>query len=558
MPSPSYFPVVKSGNVQTVVNVQGFGATGNGTTDDTAAIQAAINSAFVNSATVPQGGVVYFPVGTYMISTPLVVPPYVTLQGTYMQRGSVANVVAIKATSTFVGSGLVTMVDATTGGYLTTSEGQRFFNLTIDGTLLGATVAAGILATGLVHGVMMKDVSVNGATGDGVQSVTNGSGHPYSWYLEDVQISNAGIDGFRFDSVTDSTFIGCRAIGCVRRGWYVNGLANSTFYGCRSEFSGERGWYITGSWGTGQGSGGAVWTNCSTDRSTQDGVYIDATGSPVLQFVGLMLRRDGRNGNTGGGNFSGLTCVSATVPIMISGIGVYPGVDDDGSGTTSPQRGINSTGSTWVVVDSGYIQGATTAVNDGGTNTLFAVGPTVGIATGTTAAPTRSTTQPSVLPGPLTLTLGGYIATRGSAANTAVDAGVTGDTVTRYNVTAGGDVSWGAGGASARDITLGRTAANVLSLTTADFRIVTLGRGLRVAEGANAKMGTGTLNGATEVTISTTAVTASSRIFLSIQAPGGTPAGAIYVSSRIAGTSFGVKGVALDTSTFAWMIVEPS
>ena len=86
----------------------------------------------------------------------------------------------------------------------------------------------------------------------------------------------------------------------------------------------------------------------------------------------------------------------------------------------------------------------------------------------------------------------------------------------------------------------------------------TAGNGLSVKEGSNATMGTGILNGATEVTISTTKVTASSRIFLSIQAPGGTPLGVIYVSSRNAGTSFGVKGATTDTSTFAWWIVEPA
>lgn len=82
--------------------------------------------------------------------------------------------------------------------------------------------------------------------------------------------------------------------------------------------------------------------------------------------------------------------------------------------------------------------------------------------------------------------------------------------------------------------------------------------GLFVTEGSNATMGTGTLNGTTEVTISTTKVTASSRIFLSTNTPGGVPLGVLYVSSRSVGVSFGVKGAATDTSTFAWMIVEPA
>ncbi|MBO4252996.1 hypothetical protein [Streptomyces griseorubiginosus] len=50
----------------------------------------------------------------------------------------------------------------------------------------------------------------------------------------------------------------------------------------------------------------------------------------------------------------------------------------------------------------------------------------------------------------------------------------------------------------------------------------------------------------------------TSRIFLTVQAPGGTPAGVAYVAGRNAGASFTVKGVAGDTSTVAWLIVEPA
>jgi hypothetical protein len=104
--------------------------------------------------------------------------------------------------------------------------------------------------------------------------------------------------------------------------------------------------------------------------------------------------------------------------------------------------------------------------------------------------------------------------------------------------------------------TLGNTGD--LTVTSGNVVVATAGKGLQIKEGSNATMGTGTLNGATEVTISTTAVTATSRIFLSIETPGGTPSGQIFVSSRIAATSFGVKSVALDTSTFAWLIIEPA
>lgn len=90
-----------------------------------------------------------------------------------------------------------------------------------------------------------------------------------------------------------------------------------------------------------------------------------------------------------------------------------------------------------------------------------------------------------------------------------------------------------------------------------DFKISTVGKGLYVKEGANATMGTLTLNGTTGVVVNTTKVTANSRILMTHNVTGGTP-GFCYVDSRVAGTSFTVKGTAGDTSTVAWMIVEPA
>jgi hypothetical protein len=78
-----------------------------------------------------------------------------------------------------------------------------------------------------------------------------------------------------------------------------------------------------------------------------------------------------------------------------------------------------------------------------------------------------------------------------------------------------------------------------------------------VKEGTNAKMGVAVLVSGT-FTVNTTAVTANSRIFLTIQVPGGT-IGSPYVSSRSAGTSFIISSASgSDTSTVAWMLIEPS
>lgn len=82
--------------------------------------------------------------------------------------------------------------------------------------------------------------------------------------------------------------------------------------------------------------------------------------------------------------------------------------------------------------------------------------------------------------------------------------------------------------------------------------------GFMVAEGGTApQMGVITLTGLTNVTISTTAVQANSRIFLSIQAPSLT-VGQPRVTGRTVGTSFTVGSIALDTSTVAWLLINPA
>jgi hypothetical protein len=126
-----------------------------------------------------------------------------------------------------------------------------------------------------------------------------------------------------------------------------------------------------------------------------------------------------------------------------------------------------------------------------------------------------------------------------------------------FRIYGNGDVEIGPGN-GARDIKLSRGAANRLDLLTADLRIATVGRGLSIAEGANAAMGVATLVAGT-VTVNTTKVAANSRIQLTIQSLG-TVADpkAIGVTARVAGTSFTIRSADVtDTSVVAWEIVTP-
>lgn len=146
-------------------------------------------------------------------------------------------------------------------------------------------------------------------------------------------------------------------------------------------------------------------------------------------------------------------------------------------------------------------------------------------------------------------------ATLAAAGTTAYASLVTADTFDRFRILASGAHEWGSG-AAARNIGMSRGADNRLDVTTADLRVATAGRGLQVAEGANAKAGLAVLVGGT-VTVNTTAVTANSRIQLTSQVDGGTP-GFQRVSARVASTSFTITSSnAADTSSVAWLIIEP-
>ncbi|XUL88590.1 glycosyl hydrolase family 28-related protein [Streptomyces galilaeus] len=152
----------------------------------------------------------------------------------------------------------------------------------------------------------------------------------------------------------------------------------------------------------------------------------------------------------------------------------------------------------------------------------------------------------------------GYAVTGADSSSRAFQSQVTGDSVNRFAIEINGTQSFGPGGSAGRDTSWGRLGAAQVGSPDSDIVAGLAGKGLRVKEGTNAKMGTLTLNGATAVTVATTAVTTTSRVFLTVQTPGGTPAGIAYVSARTAGTSFSVRGVAGDTSTVAWLIVEPA
>ena len=132
----------------------------------------------------------------------------------------------------------------------------------------------------------------------------------------------------------------------------------------------------------------------------------------------------------------------------------------------------------------------------------------------------------------------------GSFSSLAVTNGITAGT----SITAGTTVTAGTG--------ITATTGNITA-TNGNLVLGTAGNKLSIATGANASLGVATLVAGT-VTVNTTAVTASSRIFLSVATPGGTRGFLSAPSASIvAGTSFVINSdSALDTSTVNYWIIN--
>jgi len=135
--------------------------------------------------------------------------------------------------------------------------------------------------------------------------------------------------------------------------------------------------------------------------------------------------------------------------------------------------------------------------------------------------------------------------------------------LTNINTTGAAVTNIGVGGTGA--VNLGNATGNTtisagnLNVANGNLALQTVGNKLQIAtaaNGVNASAGTSAAMVGGIVTIATTAVTSSSIILVSHDAPGGT-LGTLYVSSITAGTSFVVTSTNVaDTSTVNFLIIN--
>lgn len=209
-----------------VFNVMDYGAKGDGTTDDTAAIQAALTAAAGTN------GVVYLPPGTYVISAALTMPANTTMTGVLMQS-------TIKPSSSF-----------STGCAVTVGSYCLLERLSFDGTNTtgGSAVGVGAIAGGTItSSPRVRDLWIQGfdgaATSAGLQvgnAVDASLRNIWSSYNNYGMYVVSGTGGCPTASVFEDLYFHEN----LNQGCWIQAGSGLVFLGCIFEASYNEGLYI--------------------------------------------------------------------------------------------------------------------------------------------------------------------------------------------------------------------------------------------------------------------------------------------------------------------------
>lgn len=95
-----------------------------------------------------------------------------------------------------------------------------------------------------------------------------------------------------------------------------------------------------------------------------------------------------------------------------------------------------------------------------------------------------------------------------------------------------------------------------LVISVGSLTFSTIGQGIILKQGTNAKVGTFILNGATAVSVANTSIAITDAIVISLNTVGGTVGVQPHVKTITASTGFDVVGTASDTSVYNYAIIS--
>jgi hypothetical protein len=355
------------------ITPQDYGATGNGVTDDTTAINNALLA--VNAA---GGGTVFLPWGTYLISGPINIPPFTFLVGqtevsllVTTQPSVISRLVASASWAPGATTGMVNFASKTPGGWSVVAQSSGLQNIYLDGSLNASTNLSGIYFNGPVYDTHLDNVYINAAPHNGVHiaGVTEPGivpTFPYHHRWNRVTTTAAGNLGFNLSNFTDSTFTNCMAFSSTAANWTLSNNSNTIFTSCRAEWSsGGRGWSISGS------AGSVVLDGCTSDQNAGEGLLISGATGQATQGGGIVVSggKFHADGN-GGVNNRGIRVTASTVPVTITGVNVESGQNVNNS-NWYPATGIQVDTSANVTVSGCTFQGISNPWVDGGGNSYL-------------------------------------------------------------------------------------------------------------------------------------------------------------------------------------------
>ena len=418
-----------------VVNVKDYGALGNNTTDDYAAITRAISGC-------PTGGVVYFPPGQYVVTDTIAIPANITIRGSWGTRwpqyGGI-NVYLKPKFGSFLGDSLLKATE---------TDGWRLENITLQsGRATGpaSAVVHGLYCVGAVKAVRIQNVMINNMSGHGLFTDSTANGWAGGWEVSHLNVMNCAQDGWRSDNsgsqsfaFSDSRIFSTECGANSGNGFYWAGLAATDFIGLQSTFNtGGYGFAVVGS------CSNVNFTACQTDRSKKDGFYLNipeatsaiAPAPHIALLTSCTASRDGKNANGGQGGYAGFRVVgtstsSPNIPVSLTGCQVHISKDDDGSGQLSPDYGLLADNGRRVLVNGCVLGGTVAATSDnnaaiigGGGNAYYTVDFTTGAVTFDSTPPPQDGPPSSITPADVGYKAWSYDPTLASGA-TATTAGV--------------------------------------------------------------------------------------------------------------------------------------
>jgi hypothetical protein len=518
---------------QTLYNVRDYGAKGDGSTDDTTAFNSA------NTAATSTNGQIYAPHGTYMLNPTNLNAITASLAGESI-LGTVLKVVA-----SFNGTqNLIRVVSVT---------GITVGNFTVDGNKSNIT-------GGTQYGLYLSTTTNSGAYN---VIAKNWIGVGIHYYNNNRSFGNNlygtanNYHGLEFEQNVNCTFTNLHGYSNALHGVLVDpgevggtGSRGNTFTNIQCDSNSQYGLAFNAANGDISAwlNEGDVFNNVSLTNNTQYGLNIYKQDKQT--FNGLYVANNGFFGiylfQSQYNTFNGLFLHNNSQ----AGAGFYDEILVEGYSSNNAHPSSNNVFSGGQIIIDGSTK-ARYAFNEGtlhdGPNTIANINiPNAGTSGNINQlVPNDSISSPGgvVMIGDNGQAIPGANAGFDSAFSHVLRlvnnfaSGIT------QIVTPNGTIQFWSGG------------NNTLTVNAADITLA-LGSRLKIGTGSNATVGTGTLSGGT-VVISTTAVTASSLIFLTDTTNSLTNLGTLTVAAISAGTSFTVKSSnVLDTSTFNWFMIN--